>query len=265
MHCTRRAVPSDQGIIMHRYRRPSTPTSAVTALLTLAVLTACGSGATDSGTSSATSGSDASPATITITLMRHAESAGNASGFIDTSTPGPELTPKGRTEAQAAATAQGDQDFDGVYASTMVRTQQTAAYMAGAVAEPVEVLAGLREIEAGQFENQPESTSRSGYLQAPMAWIQGRREERIPGSIDGHEFDHRFDVAIQQIYDSGDTHPIAFAHGGSIMIWTLMNVDHADPDKLKTAPLGNTDYVTIEGSPEAGWSLVDWNGTPVQR
>lgn len=250
---------------MRTDRLPRILVCAATTLMTLATFTACGSDTTGSGTTATTTAAGIESATITITLMRHAESAGNASGLIDTSTPGPELTPKGRAEAQAAAEAQGHRDFDGVYASTMVRTQQTANYMAGAVGEPVEVLSGLREIEAGRFEQQPESTSQSGYLQAPLAWIQGRRDERIPGSIDGNEFDHRFDVAIQQIYDSGDTHPIAFAHGGSIMIWTLMNVGNPDPDKLKTSPLGNTDYVTIEGSPDSGWSLIDWNGTPVPR
>ncbi|MGQ4599676.1 histidine phosphatase family protein [Nocardia sp. R6R-6] len=248
-----------------RLHRTRTLVGAATTLMTLVALTACGSDTTGSGTTATTTGTERVPATITITLMRHAESAGNASGLIDTSTPGPELTPKGRAEAQAAAEAQGHKDFDGVFASTMVRTQQTASYMAAAVAEPVEVLAGLREIEAGRFEGQPESAAQSGYLQAPLAWIQGRRDERIPGSIDGNEFDHRFDVAIQQIYDSGDTHPIAFAHGGSIMIWTLMNVKNPDPDKLKTAPLRNTGYVTIQGSPASGWSLIDWNGTPVPR
>ncbi|WP_280422405.1 histidine phosphatase family protein [Nocardia carnea] len=248
-----------------RFRRLRSITTTALTLLTLGALTACGSDTTGPHATTTVRGTAGEQATITITLMRHAESAGNASGLIDTSTPGPELTTKGRTEAQAAAETHGQRDFDGVYASTMVRTQQTASYMAGAVAEPVEVLSGLREIEAGQFEKQPESTSQSGYLQAPLAWIQGRRDERIPGSIDGNEFDHRFDVALRQIYDSGDTHPIAFAHGGSIMIWTLMNVDNPDPDKLKSAPLGNTDYVTIEGSPDSGWSLIDWNGMPITR
>src|SRR5258707_15276479 len=40
--------------------------------------------------------------TITLTLVRHGQSAGNASGFIDTSTPGPELTPKGWCQATIA-------------------------------------------------------------------------------------------------------------------------------------------------------------------
>ena len=31
-------------------------------------------------------------------------------------------------------------------------------------------------------------------------------------------------------------------------------------DLLRYSPLGNTNYVVIEGSPEEGWRLVNWNG-----
>ena len=37
---------------------------------------------------------------ITITFVRHAESEANASGIIDTTVPGPSLTPKGGTASQ---------------------------------------------------------------------------------------------------------------------------------------------------------------------
>ncbi|WP_397517452.1 MULTISPECIES: histidine phosphatase family protein [unclassified Rhodococcus (in: high G+C Gram-positive bacteria)] len=104
-------------------------------------LTACtGTPTASAPTSAQPTRGDAEP--ITITLMRHAESAGNASGLIDTSTPGPDITDKGRQEARAAADRFAGQDFDGVYASTMVRTQETAEFMARAVDEPVEVLPG---------------------------------------------------------------------------------------------------------------------------
>ncbi|RZL85008.1 MAG: histidine phosphatase family protein [Rhodococcus sp. (in: high G+C Gram-positive bacteria)] len=244
-------------------RRRSILSTATAAVFTVATVTACGSATGDSTHSVESTPPEGDAGLITITLMRHAESSGNASGLIDTSTPGPDITDKGRQEARAAADRFAGQDFDGVYASTMVRTQQTAEFMARAVDEPVEVLPGLREIEAGQYEGQPEAAAQSTYLSAPISWAQGQRNERIPGSLDGNEFDHRFDDAVEQMYDSGDTHPIAFAHGGSIMIWTLMNVDNPDIGLLKSNPLRNTGYVVVTGTPDTGWTLVDWNGTPI--
>jgi broad specificity phosphatase PhoE len=194
--------------------------------------------------------------------VRHAQSEGNASGLIDTSTPGPSITELGRRQAADAAAALAANRYDGVYASTMVRTQQTAAPMAAALAEPVTVLPGLREIEAGQSEGRPEASA-AEYFAAPARWLSGDRAARIPGSIDGDEFDARFDAAVQQIYDSGDVEPIAFSHAAAIMLWVTMNVDNPHPELLRDHPLPNTGRVVVTGSPLQGWTLTDWDGTPV--
>lgn len=200
-----------------------------------------------------------------VTFIRHGQSAGNASGLIDTSTPGPVLTPTGQQQAQAVAGALGDKNFDGIYASTMVRTQLTAAPMSQYLRLPIQVLSGLQEIEAGVFENTPESEAQSGYGLYPLAWaIQGNRDLRIPGSIDGNEFDARMDAALTTIWENGDRNSVVFSHGGAIMFWTMMNAQNLTAaqkiDLLRTAPLSNTHYVVMEGNPEDGWTLMNWNG-----
>ena len=116
----------------------------------------------------------AGPHTITLTLVRHAQSAGNASGLIDTSTPGPELTAEGWCQATLAAGQLSPNHYDGIYASSMIRTQETATPTAQALGEPVIVLPWLREIEAGQYEGQPESNAKA-YLTVPLRWLQGDR------------------------------------------------------------------------------------------
>ena len=145
----------------------------------------------------------AGPHTITLTLVRHAQSQGNASGSIDTSVPGPDLTPKGWCQATTEAGQLSANHYDGVYASNMVRTQETATPTAQALSETVDVLPGLREIEAGQYEGQPEANAKALFA-APMQWLQGDRSARIPGSIDGNEFESRFNEAVQHIYDTAN-------------------------------------------------------------
>lgn len=199
------------------------------------------------------------PTQITLTFVRHAQSEGNASGLIDTSTPGPSITELGRRQAADSAAALAGNGYDGVFASTMVRTQQTAAPMAAALAEPIAVLPGLREVEAGQAEGRPEASA-ADYFAAPMQWLRGDRSARIPGSIDGNEFDARFDGAVAQIYGTGDVRPVAYSHGAAIMLWVTMNVDNPQPDLLRTHPLPNTGRVVVTGSPAQGWTLVDWDG-----
>jgi len=200
-----------------------------------------------------------------ITFIRHGESGGNASGLIDTSTPGPGLTDLGKQQAQDVADLLGINNYDGIYASTMVRTQQTAGPMSSALRLPIQVLNGLQEIEAGDFEGAPENASADGYGRYIAGWaLQGALDMRIPGGIDGHEFDARFDEALQEIYDNGDRNAAVFSHGGAIMVWTMVNAKNLTVAQklqiLQTWPLGNTDYVVVEGNNEDGWTLVSWNG-----
>jgi broad specificity phosphatase PhoE len=144
----------------------------------------------------------AGPHNITLTLVRHAQSVGNASGLIDTSTPGPELTATGWCQATLAASQLGPNHYDGIYASSMIRTQQTAEPTAQVLGEPIDVLPGLRKIEAGQYEGQPESNAQT-YLAGPLRWLHSDRSARIPGSLNGNEFEARFNDAVRQIYESG--------------------------------------------------------------
>jgi broad specificity phosphatase PhoE len=199
---------------------------------------------------------------ITLTFVRHAQSAANASGVIDTSTPGPELSPVGWCQATLVAPQLAPNHYDGVYASSMIRTQETASPTAQALGEPVTVLPGLREIEAGQYEGAPEANIAQTYFAAPARWLQGDRDARIPGSVDGNEFNERFAEAVQRIYDSGQQNPVAFSHSAAIMFWVLMNARNANPSLLKTKSLPNVGHVVLTGNPSDGWTLTEWDADP---
>lgn len=200
--------------------------------------------------------------TITLTLVRHAQSAANTSGLIDTSVPGPELSPRGFCQAAVVAPQLAPNHYDGVYASTMIRTQETAAPTSQVLGEPVTVLPGLREIEAGKFEGTPEADIPQTYFAAPARWIQGDRNARIPGSVNGNEFNARFTEAVQRIYDSGEQNPVAFSHSAAIMFWVLMNARNADPSLLKTKSLTNVGHVVVTGNPSDGWTMTEWDADP---
>lgn len=194
-----------------------------------------------------------------LTLIRHGESTANAAGVIDTSVPGPDITPLGEAQPLGVANQFSPNRYDGIYASPMIRTQETAAPLAQALGEPVTVLAGLREIEAGANEGLPQATAPN--YPAPGVWLHGDRAARIPGSISGDEFESRFNAALTTIYDSGQTNPVVFSHGEAVMFWALMTTKNADLS-LANNPLPNTAHVVVTGNPVDGWTLVDWNGTP---
>lgn len=202
---------------------------------------------------------------MTLTFVRHAESQANADGVIDTSVPGPGLTPLGQQQATDVAAVLVGNGYDGIYVSSMLRTQQTAAPLAALTGQPVVVLPGLREISAGIFEgsSEDEGLGRLGYALGPVAWTLGARLLPTPGGEDGNSFDARVDDAIGQIYDSGNQNAVAFSHGATIMFWVMMNVDNPDLGLLLSHQLENAEQVVIEGSPEEGWTLVNWAGIPV--
>ena len=199
---------------------------------------------------------------MTLTFVRHGESEANAAGVIDTSVPGPHLTDLGRQQAEAVADELAGNNYDGVYASSMIRTQETAEPLATRLHQDVVVLPGLREIDAGVFEGQSEDSGlgRIGYVLAPVAWTLGARFVPVLGSTDGNAFDARADDAVQTIYDSGDRNAVVFSHGATIMFWTMMNVDNPALGLVLSHPLDNTSVVMVTGNPEDGWTLENWDG-----
>lgn len=94
---------------------------------------------------------------------------------------------------------------------------------------------------------------------------QAAQQEAIPGSVDGNEFDARFDDAVATICGSGDANPVVFSHSVAMMMWVLMNVTNPDTSLLTSDPVPNTGQIVVVGNPRDGWTLTDWDGTPVPR
>ena len=87
-----------------------------------------------------------------LLLIRHGQTPGNVLGQLDTAHPGPGLTELGERQAEALARVPGERADPALYASTLIRTQITAAPLARVHGLETEVLEGLQEIEAGSLE-----------------------------------------------------------------------------------------------------------------
>jgi len=197
---------------------------------------------------------------VTLTLIRHGESEANAADIASTTVPGPPLTAAGQEQAAALADRLSGEGYDGVYASQMVRSQQTAAPLAKALGQQVTVLPGLNEIPAGWFEGMPISDTSGTFLLGPEAWLKGDRRFGIPGSENGNQFNGAFTAAVQKIYESGNDKPVAFSSGLAMMIWTLLNVRNGKTSLLRDHPLPNTGQIVLTGNPTSGWTVVSWDG-----
>jgi len=191
-----------------------------------------------------------------LLLIRHGQTPANVLGLLDTAHPGPGLTALGERQANAVAEALRGEEIDGVFATTLVRTQLTALPFATAT-----VIDGLHEIEAGDLEGRGDRASARTYLETAFAWGSGRLDVTMPGATDGHAFFERFDRGIRVAAEVGTA--AVFSHGAAIRVWTAARARNVPPIFAGSHELENTGVVELDGSPADGWTLISWAGTPV--
>ena len=196
-------------------------------------------------------------------LIRHGQTPANVLGQLDTAHPGPGLTQRGHEQAARVPDALSGEPIDAIFASTLVRTQLTAAPLADARTLDVEVRNGLHEIEAGELEMRSDMHSVRRYLETVFAWGAGELDVAMPGGGTGHDFFGRYNADLQQIADSGASSAAVVSHGAAIRVWVAANATNVAPSFAGENDLDNTGVVVVEGSFADGWTLTRWAGQPV--
>lgn len=202
-----------------------------------------------------------------LLLIRHGETPGNVLGQLDTDHPGPGLTELGERQAEAMARSLANERIEALYASTLIRTQITAAPLARLQTLAVEVLDGLHEIEAGSLEKLTDHESHKLYMGTVISWAAGDLDRRMPAGPDGHGFFERFDAAIAHVVERAERQQhgtvAVVSHGAAIRTWTGLRADGADHEFAARHVLANTGIVALEGGTDTGWKLIHWDGSPV--
>lgn len=203
-----------------------------------------------------------------LLLIRHGQTPGNVLGQLDTAHPGPGLTELGQRQAEALPRSLAGENIAALYASTLLRTQITAAPLGRSLGLETQILEGLHEIEAGALEKLTDHESHARYLGTVFAWTAGELDRRMPAGPNGHEFFERFDAALDRIAgdaaDLGDSATVAVvSHGAAIRCWSGSRAKGAGHDFAVEHLLLNTGVVIVEGDPEDGWQLVHWDGSPI--
>ncbi len=147
-------------------------------------------------------------ATLELWLVRHGETtrsvARRVAGWSD-----PPLTPLGRREAAALANRLRDVDFDGVWASDLVRALETARLAWG---EPVPDRR-LRELNFGDLEGLPFAEVDEAAREAVLAF----REFAAPGGESLEDLERRL---ASFLADLPPGRHLLFVHGGVIRALT---------------------------------------------
>jgi len=197
-----------------------------------------------------------------LLLIRHGQTIDNVYGRLGTAAPGPGLTELGERQAAAVPDAIGDEPVEAIYASTLVRTQLTAAPLAARCGVDIQVTDALREIGAGDLEARSDLDAVRAYIGTIFTW-RDDPDARIPGGENGTEFMERFSGIINEIAGRHRGTVVVVSHGAAIRTWASWVPQNVAPDFGLAHPLDNTAMVALTGLPSGGWVVTEWAGEPV--
>ncbi|MFI1226695.1 MULTISPECIES: histidine phosphatase family protein [unclassified Streptomyces] len=199
-----------------------------------------------------------------LLLIRHGQTPSNLGHFLDTARPGPGLTDLGLRQAAALPGALAAEDIATLYASTLTRTQLTAAPLAQERGIEVRIRDGIRELSAGDPEMRADDEAVRQYLTTAFSWPAGDLARRMPGGENGTEALARFDAVVAEAAQSGQARTAALvSHGAAIRVWAAARARNVSVEFAAEHGLDNTGVVVVEGSPDEGWTALSWAGAVV--
>ncbi len=163
---------------------------------------------------------DAPAGACRLVLVRHGQSIPYREGSPFPLVGGhgdPELSPRGRWQAERVAERLAEEPIDAIYVSTLTRTHQTAAPLAARFGMTPVVEPDLREIYLGEFEGgRIRQATAEGH--PAIARMQETGEwGHIPGAESNEQLRSRTVAAIERIRaQHRDEMVVAVAHGGVI-------------------------------------------------
>lgn len=188
-----------------------------------------------------------------LILIRHGETQSNVDRALDTAMPGAPLNETGLAQAEALVEALKHEEIDVLYASTLIRAQQTAAPLAkDRGLEPI-IVDGIQEIAAGVEEMNTDWTNYVGMLNT---WHPDNMDVGLEGGETAREFLTRFSNAVAAMEQAGDERVALVSHGAALRVWAIWQ----DPDIGfdNAVPLKNTQWIVLNGSTAEGWRIERW-------
>ncbi|GAA4759886.1 histidine phosphatase family protein [Citricoccus nitrophenolicus] len=191
-------------------------------------------------------------------LIRHGQTTSNVGRHLDTQEPGASLTDLGRQQAAAVPEALSGLEIEAIYASTLVRTQQTAEPLARELGLEVQIRDGLREVPAGGLEMKNDEGSIHTYLSTILGWADGGGAVPLPGtSMTGDEVLGRFDEVVGEVFGTGVAAAAVFSHGAVLRAWTAARSENVTPEFAARTPVENTGVIVVSGAP-GRWRAERW-------
>ncbi|HEX5121283.1 MAG TPA: histidine phosphatase family protein [Pseudonocardiaceae bacterium] len=202
---------------------------------------------------------------LRLILARHGQTDANVHMAMDTRVPGGPLTEAGRRQAEELAEALAEEPVVAVYASTMIRAQQTAEPIAARHGLDVQVVNGIEEIYAGELDSRSDPASLRTFAEVYRGWlgVGGDLSRPLPGGENGRQVLDRCAAALSKIVSAHTRGTIVVvSHGAALRLVAPALADNLATLADEISMLQNTARIVLEEEPASpgGWHCVEWAG-----
>ena len=202
-----------------------------------------------------------------IILVRHGQTHNNVRHLLDTRPPGAELTEQGRRQALDVGHVLAQYSGEGLAQVLATSTFEKARDLEeGSV--PLEVVHGIHEVDAGDFEMRGDEEAHLTYSQALNGWLHGDPTAALPGGETYKDVLGRYQPTLDQImdgHDLNDDRDVAIVSHGAVIRIVATHATGVDPNFAFNTYLGNCRYVVLEprGRSFGQWDVLHWTGSPL--
>jgi broad specificity phosphatase PhoE len=175
-------------------------------------------------------------------FTRHGESQANIERIISNRDLPHALTTQGRTQTLALAERLAAMRMVAIYASPILRAQQTAQIVAEQLAAPVVTSAALREFDCGVMEGRGDAEAWAAHGAVIAAWARGEHGQCIPGGESYRDMQTRFVPFIRCLvaqHAQSDDAILLVSHGSLLHHMLPLVLSNIDSGFVQHHPLRN--------------------------
>lgn len=177
-----------------------------------------------------------------IFFTRHGESQANVEQIISNRTLPHGLTERGRAQSTALAEQLLDKNIVTIYASPIMRAQETAQIVAERLRVPVSTTAALAEFDCGIMEGRGDAEAWTAHHAVVGAWAAGNYHERIAEGECFHDMQARFVPFVESLvaqHGESDSDVLLVAHGSLLYHMLPLVLHNIDRSFVTQRPLRN--------------------------
>ncbi len=150
-----------------------------------------------------------------------------------------------------------------------MRAQQTAAPLAAKLGLDVQVVEGVHEVPAGDFEGKTDKDSIAAYMSVLRRWTLGELAPPIPGGETGEQVRTRMLEAVGRLrakHEQADPDGtfVLVSHGGAIRLGSEWLATNVAPEIANQSLIPNTGIIELVAT-GLGWTCLTWAGNPVEH